>query len=213
MEGQEYFRENYCDYERQSSERKLAFYMGLVRKWTPQGETVFELGVGMGHFLQKACEEYVCQGCDINEHGLAEAGSRAPAATIFKGSFECVGTEGRPFAVIAWDVLEHITKLDDALALIRSKLRESGFLIGIVPVYDGPLGWLVRRLDHDPSHVWKLSRAEWIAKLTDRGFRVVECGGVIRRLVFSRWYLHVVWPQCVLRRVGSAFYFVAERQA
>jgi hypothetical protein len=26
-------------------------------------------------------------------------------------------------------------------------------LMCVVPVYDGPLGWLVQRLDHDTTHV------------------------------------------------------------
>lgn len=211
LEGKEYFSKNYADYERQSSRRKLEFYVKLVRKWVPQGKTIFELGVGMGHFLQMASKEYVCQGCDINKFGLDKARARVPKAALLEGSFECIDIRTPPFAVIAWDVLEHIERLDDAMAFIYSSLDKYGFLIGIVPVFDGPLGSLASYLDKDLTHIWKLSRTEWIAKLNSHHFTVVDSGGVIRKLLFSRWYLHIIWPQCLLRRIGSAFYFVAQK--
>jgi SAM-dependent methyltransferase len=55
--------------------------------------------------------------------------------------------------VVSWDVLEHIEPLDDALKTIYDRLADNGILIGVVPVYDGPLGWLVHRMDRDPTHL------------------------------------------------------------
>jgi SAM-dependent methyltransferase len=210
-DGQEYYAHSYEDYELQTSPRKLRFYMSLVRRWVPPGSDLFELGVGMGHFLQRAAEHYVCWGSDMNGYGLGEARKRVPQATLFEGSFECIPARSAPAAVVSWDVLEHIENLDEALRCIRSRLGNPGFLIGVVPVYDGPLGWLVRLLDRDPTHVQKWPRAMWIHTLRHHGFDVVQCGGAIRRLLLSRYYLHVTWPQPLLRRIGSAFYFVARK--
>jgi ubiquinone/menaquinone biosynthesis C-methylase UbiE len=210
-EGEAYFRDNYPNYELQTSRRKLGFYMNLLRKWIPKGKPIFELGVGMGHFLKTAVSEYECGGCDINEFGLNIARSKVPNANILPGSYECVPMEPPPFAVVAWDVLEHIPELDTALSVIYSRISKGGFLIGVVPVYDGPLGWLVQCLDRDSSHASKLSRREWLSKLKKHNFKVVESGGIIRKLIWNRYYLHITRPQCLMRRIGSAYYFVGQK--
>jgi len=210
-EGEVYFRGNYPNYELQTSQRKLGFYMNLLRKWIPKGKPIFELGVGMGHFLKTAVSEYECGGCDINEFGLNVARSKVPNANILPGSYECIPMEPPPFAVVAWDVLEHIPELDTALSVIYSRISKGGFLIGVVPVYDGPLGWLVQCLDRDSSHVSKLSRREWLNKLKKYNFNVVESGGIIRKLIWNRCYLHIIRPQCLMRHIGSAYYFVGQK--
>ncbi len=211
--GREYYAENYADYERQSSARKLDFYMQIVRRFAPAGSELFELGVGKGNFLAKAAAEYRCTGSEVNEYGLSEARRRAPGATLVAGSYEQIPTERPPAIVVAWDVLEHVAELDQALACIRARLAPSGHLIAVVPVYDGPLGGLVRALDHDETHVSKWARAAWNTTLQRHGFRVVAWGGIIRRLLFGRFYLHVTRPAWLLKRVGSAVWIVAEVSA
>ncbi len=210
--GKDYFSENYHDYERQTSRRKLDFYMRLVRKWVPAGSRLFELGVGKGHFLERATGQYACLGCDIDRHGLETARGRVPTAALYRGSVECIPGSPCPDAVVAWDVLEHLERLDEALRVIHSRLSDEGVLIGIVPVYDGPLGWLVRALDRDRTHVSRFSRSRWVQRLEEHGFEIVERGGTIRRLVLSRWYVHLTWPQSLLRSAGSAMYFVAKKK-
>lgn len=210
-EGQDYYQDNYTDYDRQNSPRKLAFYMSLVRSRVPRGSRLHELGVGLGHFLACASREYVCSGSDVNPYGLGEAHRRAPRAVLAEGSFEQIPASPPPDIVVAWDVLEHVAELPAALDCIRQRLVGRGILIAVVPVYDGPLGWLVHRLDHDPTHVWKWPRQAWVDVLQRHGFEVVESGGVIRRLVMKRWYVHVTWPAPILRRVGSALWFVARK--
>jgi SAM-dependent methyltransferase len=111
--------------------------------------------------------------------------------------------------VVAWDVLEHIPDLDDALGVLHARLEPSGVLVAVVPVYDGPLGWLVERLDRDPTHVAKWTRRQWVAALERHGFEVLATGGVLRRLMFGRWYVHLTRPARLWRRAGSAFWFAA----
>ena len=211
MRGQDYYNTNYINYDRQTSLRKVEFYLKLVRKWVPHGNRIFELGVGMGYFLQRASSEFECMGCDINDFGVDAARNRAPNLPIRKGSYECIPCNRSQKAIVSWDVLEHISDLDVALSHIYSSLVFGGFLIGVVPVYDGPLGWLVRLLDHDRTHVWKWSKKQWFHVLERHHFRVVECGGVIRKLLLFRFYVHIIWPKWLLRSVGSALYFVAEK--
>lgn len=148
---------------------------------------------------------------DINVYGVAAARRRAPRALLLEGSYERIPVDPPPDAVVAWDVLEHIPDLPAALDCIRDRLTRTGWLFAVVPVYDGPLGWLVRRLDHDPSHVWKWSRRAWTEALRRQGFEIVESGGILHRLVMKRWYVHVTRPTPVVRRVGSALWFAARK--
>jgi hypothetical protein len=64
-------------------------------------------------------------------------------------------------------------------------------------------------LDKDATHVSKWSRAVWLDCLRLHGFEIVASGGIIRRLLMGRWYLHLTRPSTLLRRVGSALWFVA----
>lgn len=210
--GAEYYAENYADYERQTSPRKLAFYMEIVRTWVPRGSRLHELGTGMGHFLERACEDYLCSGSDVNAHGVVEAQRRAPRATLTEGSCEVIPASPPPQAVVAWDVLEHLPSLDAGLGTIHERLADGGLLIAVVPVYDGPLGRIVEWLDRDPTHVSKLGRRDWLGALERNGFETLAWGGILRRLVGGRWYLHLVWPRPLLRWIGSAVWIVARRR-
>jgi len=210
--GKAYYDQNYGDYDLQASPGKLAFYLSLVRKWVPDGGELFELGVGQGRFLQVAAAHYRVAGCDINSFGVDATAAKVAAAHVVPGSYEVLA--GRPSvdAVVAWDVLEHLPDLDAGLIAIREGLAAEGKLIAVVPVYDGPLGWLVRLLDKDETHVSKQGRRWWSEKLERHGFEVLEIGGILRKLVANRHYVHLTSPQVLLRSAGVALYFVAQRR-
>jgi SAM-dependent methyltransferase len=210
--GAAYYRDNYGDYERQASPSKLDFYLRLIRKWVPSGARLFELGVGQGNFLQRAAAQgFRVEGVDVNTYGVEETRRRVPTARLEVGSFERIPADDPPQTVVAWDVLEHLPDLGQGLASIYAALPRGGFLIAVVPVYDGPLGWLVRRLDRDPTHVSKIGRHDWLAHLRRTGFDVLEHGGILRKLVMGRFYVHLTSPQLALRDIGSALYFVARK--
>jgi predicted TPR repeat methyltransferase len=210
-EAAAYYRENYPDYAAQNPPRKLAFYRELLRRHVKPGARLFELGVGLGMFLETVRSEYDCAGCDVNAFGVGETRGRTGLERLHVGSVETLADEPAPDVVVAWDVLEHLPDLDGALRTIHAHLAAGGYLIAVVPVYDGPLGWLVHLLDKDPTHVTKQSRRFWLRKLAETGFEVREWGGILRRLVGSH-YVHLTRPQIFLRRMGSAVYFVAERK-
>ncbi len=210
--GADYYETQYGDYERQNPDAKLSFYLDLVRAHVAPGGRAFELGVGLGRFLERASREFDCAGVDSNPHGVARTRERVGVGvTVEVGSCEDIPAAPATDAVVAWDVLEHIPNLDHGLSTVRERLVVGGCLIGVVPVYDGPLGFVVRALDHDPTHVWKLGRAEWHERLTRCGFEIADWGGILRKLVLGRYYAHITRPQWLLRSVGSAIYFVARK--
>ncbi len=205
-----YYSDNYIDYAEQNPPHKIRFYMDLVERWVEKGERIFELGVGLGVFLESANEKFTCQGCDINRYAIDITQEKLPEVLVVEGSYESIPANPPPKAVVCWDSLEHLPDLDAALRSIFSKLPQGGYLIGVVPVYDGPLGWLVHFLDKDPTHVTKISRKGWLSRLNQHGFDVVEYGGVIRKLIGSH-YMHFVTPQIILKNCGTALYFVARK--
>ena len=209
--GAAYYADNYRDYQRQNSNRKLRFYMGLLERRLEPGSRIFELGSGLGLFLEQAAARYECVACEPNACGAEMSRSRVPNAIVHEGSFDCIPNEPAPRAVVSWDVLEHIPDLDRALETIYSRLVPGGFLFAVVPVYDTVLGPITRLLDHDPTHVWKLSRRDWRDRVRAHKFEIVEWGGIIRRLVWGRWYLHLTSPQFFLRHCCSAIYVVAKK--
>ncbi len=211
MSGADYYADNYRDYQRQNSDRKLRFYMHLLDARLEPGSRIFELGSGLGLFLEKAAVRYNCSACELNPYGAEISRRRVPNVIVHEGSYDCIPIEPGLGAVVAWDVLEHISDLDRALETIHSRLEPGGFLFAAVPVYDTPLGPITRLLDHDPTHVWKLSRRDWLDRLRVHKFEVVDWGGIIRRLVGGRWYLHLTRPQFFLRHCCSAIYLVAKK--
>lgn len=208
-DGAAYYEANYPDYVRQNPDRKLDFYLGLVRRWAPPPARLHELGVGLGAFLERAAHEYECSGGDVNRYGVEATRRRVPRAQVTEGSFEEIPAEPPCQVIVAFDVLEHLPNLDRALATIAARLAPGGVLIGVVPVYGGALGWLVRLLDRDPTHVSKWPRDRWLETLHRHGFRVAESGGIIRKLIAGHWYLHLTRPAWLWRRAGSAIWFVA----
>lgn len=208
--SESYYIENYPDYAAQTPAHKLAFYRRLLRRHVRPGARLFELGVGLGLFLEAVRDEYECAGCDINPFGVEQTRRRTAIDHLHVGPVDTLSREPAPDVVVAWDVLEHLPDLDGALRVIHRNLVPGGHLIGVVPVYDGPLGWLVTLLDKDPTHVTKEARRFWLRQLIEAGFEIREWGGLLRRLVGSR-YVHLTAPQPLLRPVGSAVYFVARK--
>jgi hypothetical protein len=78
-----------------------------------------------------------------------------------------------------------------------------------MPVYDGPTGPVIRRLDKDPTHIHKWDREAWLDLLGSR-FNILDWQGAFRLLLPSGPYLHV--PTRRLRAVSPAILVVARRR-
>jgi SAM-dependent methyltransferase len=120
--------------------------------------------------------------------------SRAPFHAQFDG-------------IVAFDVLEHVPALDEAARYVVESLRPDGVFVFVVPVYDGPLGPVIRLLDRDPTHVHKRSR-QWWMEWASRSFEVVSWTGILRYLVLPSYYLHV--PSRAIRNFAPAIAVVAK---
>lgn len=190
--GEDYYRLYYRDYAAQNPQRKLEYYRDLAIRFAPRRSNLRALDVGcaFGDFLATLPQTWSRAGIDSNGFAISTAAKRYPGISFVQAAGLQL-PDRQPFDVItAFDVLEHIEDLDAALAIIEAALSSDGILIFVVPVYDGPLGALVRLLDRDPTHVHKNSRTFWFRAIESR-FTVMYREGLFRLLVpGTRRYLH-----------------------
>jgi SAM-dependent methyltransferase len=202
----DYFVDQYRDYEKQNSPRKLDHYLDVIDShWTGGQAELLDVGCGLGSFLERAHlrhPAWLLHGTDINRQGVEATQARVPSAVVTMSSAD---TRSHPAAtfdlVTAWDVVEHVAAADRVADSIDTMLRPGGLFFFVVPVYDGMLGKIVERLDQDPTHIHKRGRDFWLDWAANR-FEILEWHGIFRYLVADRWYAHI--HTRLLRRQGSA---------
>ncbi|MGA7096661.1 MAG: class I SAM-dependent methyltransferase [Acidimicrobiia bacterium] len=211
ISGSDYFGDNYRDYERQNPPRKLDHYLDVIEASidVERGE-LLDLGCGLGAFLGRAAErlpDWKLSGTDINLSAVDMTRARVPRADVRLAGADASSHPPGSFDVItAWDVIEHVQDLDQVASSVLDMLRPGGIFVFVVPVYDGPLGKLVRLMDKDPTHLHKLDRSSWV-DWASTTFEVRRWHGIFRYLVGGRWYAH--FPTKSLRRESSAILVVA----
>ena len=88
---------------------------------------------------------------DVNRYVIEEAQRRIPEAELAVADAREIRFEG-PFDVVApFDVLEHLADLEKVGKDLVQRLAPGGALVFVVPVYDGPAGPAIRRLDKDTA--------------------------------------------------------------
>ncbi len=211
-----YFEENYIDYNLQNPEHKLDFYKSILDRYLSKSSNVIDFGCGLGAFLRSCDETYNLIGIDPNSEAIkSNRLSLSNNIDLYTGSYESLvniklKNEQQVDAITAWDVLEHVPDLDMCLNTIHSKLSENGYLIIVVPTYDGILGPIVSLLDKDPTHVWKRGYDFWLKKLESKSFRIIDTGGILRKLVFKN-YIHITRPKLILKYFRSSIWIVARK--
>ena len=132
-----------------------------------------------------------------------------PGVPLLVSGLDTLALRRRFDVVAAFDVIEHIPALPSVFDSAHRLLEPGGLFVFTVPVYDGPLGWLVKRLDKDPTHVWKRGRDFWLQQLAPR-FRLLRYTGVWRYFLPGGVYLNLV--SRLSRRVTTAVLVVAQKQ-
>jgi SAM-dependent methyltransferase len=203
----EYFSRFYGDYYRQNPPKKLHSYLRLIRSAVPQGR-LLDIGCSYGLFVREASAFFTCTGMDVDPEVVATAAGRVPQATFIAGALPLIPCRDMD-VITALDVIEHVPDPDAAVAAIRDALRPGGVALIVVPVYDGPLGWLTGLLDRDPTHLHRESRHYWLA-LVGRHLEVMAWQGFLRKLLLGRWYLHL--PMRRLRAISPAVALLVRRR-
>jgi SAM-dependent methyltransferase len=209
--GKEYFRNVYRDYEKQNPKRKLLFYKKLVEQALPRDKParLLDIGCAFGAFLSHANPSWTRLGIDTSEYALREASRRAPGAFFIAADAAYLPTNCAVDAIVTFDSLEHVKNLEFAAAGIKRMLSSRGYFIFVVPVYDGPMGPIIRLLDHDTTHIHKQSREFWLTWAKTH-FELCEWQGIFRYLFPAGVYLHVKTK--ALRRYASAIAVIARKK-
>jgi SAM-dependent methyltransferase len=198
-----YFEVQYRDYKRQNPPRKLAFYRRLAEMAAGSNPRprVLDIGCAFGLFLSRLDSRWDRFGIDVSEYAILQAREQVPAVQFAVSPAEEAVFHG-PFDVItAFDVLEHIPRLDTVRSVISESLVRGGGFVFVVPVYDGPLRPVVRALDRDPTHIHKESRNFWLTWAGEK-FLLKDWWGIYRYLLPGGLYLH--FPAHSIRRFAPA---------
>jgi SAM-dependent methyltransferase len=206
-----YYTTVYRDYSRQNPPAKLNFYRGLLERHLgpDRRPAVLDVGCAFGSFLSAMPKEWDRHGIEVNAFAVERAREKLPEIR-----FACSTLEESPFrgpfdAITAFDVVEHIPDIERTREAVREMLKPGGIFVFVVPVYDGPLGWVVHALDKDPTHLHKTRRDFWLS-WARKSFDVLEWRGAFRYMTPFGKYLH--FPTRALRQWSPAIAIVAKRR-
>ncbi len=209
--GPEYFRAFYRNYERQNPAYKLRFYRDLILAHVVGFERprILDIGCAFGKFLGSLAPDWVKFGVDRSEFAVARGRKVHPDVRFVVASGTAIPLRGPFQAIVAFDVLEHLPDLKAVEEFVGTALSPGGVFVFVVPVYDGPLGWLVHKLDRDPTHIRKRERAFWL-EWARKNFELDTWCGVFRYLMPGGIYIN--YPSRVLRNQAPAVAVVARRK-
>jgi SAM-dependent methyltransferase len=195
-------------YDRYNPPHKIAGYLNELRRLRPYGSLI-DVGCAFGRFILEARRFYECEGVDISTYALRLARERLPGVPLHHSALQAFHP-GRTFDIVTcFDVLEHISDLDSALARLRALIAPGGILALAVPVYDTPPGWVFGIIDKDPTHVHRFGRSQWLARLRQAGLRPAVYKGIVR-IPLPGYFVHAMAP--AFRWFSSAIFVVCTRE-
>ena len=198
-----------ADYEARQPRRKLEFYLSMVSRYRPEGQ-LYDVGCAFGSFAAVAQSRYSVNGSDVSERAVQAARDRCPGGEFGVADANDLTLTPEAYDVITLlDVLEHLNEPASVLTQVREGLRVGGVTLIVVPVYDGPLGWIVDRLDQDTTHLHRRGRRYWLELARSSGLVTREWLGVFRYLLPRGPYIHC--PTHGLRSIAPAIALVAQK--
>lgn len=204
-----YFGGAYRDYDKQNPEYKLAYYARYMTKAVENVEhpRVLDIGCAMGYVLRRLPNRWTRVGVDASAYAISEAKKALPDATFINA---LMPPDDAKFDLItAFDVIEHVVNYKPMIAHIDRILAPEGRIVFVVPVFDGPLGPIVRMLDYDVTHHNKWSRESWL-DVVSKTFDLESWTGIFRYLT-PAGYLH--FGTDLLRGCAPAILIVAKKRA
>lgn len=203
-----YFKETYQgQYFLRNPDHKWITFLKRILNNRKTGD-LLDIGCAYGAFLKHASKYFSCSGCDISNHALEYARSTLPEnILLFRGALGEISCSQKFDVITCFDVLEHVSDLDVSWKNISALLNPGGIVVITLPVYDGPLGRLVMRIDQDQSHIHRCGRSFWLGQV-QANYKLVEYSGVWRYFFFSKFYINFIslWT----RSISPAILIIAE---
>ena len=207
----EYFEKYYPNYFLQNPPKKMDYYRVLVEGvagglYRPR---ILDIGCAFGRFLSTLDPHWQRFGQDVSKYAIDQALRSIPDVSFSVSDGMEIPFDETFDIIASFDVLEHIQDLERVAHSVKAKLTPTGYFVFVVPVYDGPMGPLIRFLDKDVTHVHKKSRNDWLS-WSGRHFQVVDWWGLFRYLFPLGYYLH--WPTKRMRRFSPAIAVVSKKK-
>jgi SAM-dependent methyltransferase len=157
-------------------EEAPAYHRWIVEKMSPWfGETILEVGCGVGHLTALLLRHGRVIPTDINGDYLQIVENKLHDHPNLKRilrwdlRFPVPGELGEPIdSIVCSNVLEHIEEDEKALGYFYQILQPKGRLILLVPA----LKWLYNGLDRELGHFRRYGKGELRQKLEARGFKI-----------------------------------------
>ncbi len=191
------FEENYFQtvykgrYVSRNPSYKTTALLNQILKYRTSG-WLLDVGCAYGLFLEKARRYFNCMGCDISYFALRQAKQLLPKEiTLFQSALGSITVDKLFDVITCFDVLEHVKDLDRAWINLNGLLKPDGLLVFTVPVYDGPFGRLLDKLDLDATHIHRRNRDYWVNQVKER-YKLLEYIGIWRYYLFSRLYINLL---------------------
>lgn len=145
--------EDFGGYSADAAWFRLELYRSGVRDL--RGRRVLEIGLGNGGFAMWATQQgAVYWGTELDETLVSRAKSRGITAYSSYHLQSCLSEATPVHLIVAWDVLEHVPRVDlpDMLATLRQCLSDDGVLIARMPSGDSPFSRAIQYgdLTHEP---------------------------------------------------------------
>jgi SAM-dependent methyltransferase len=163
----------------------------LVDRWAPERRSdaaLLDVGCGYGHLLARFRDRYELYGLDLSPHAVGLARRQLPRAQLVLADLQ----RGIPFrrrfdAVLAINVIEHLTDPRSGVAAIRDALPSDGIIVIHLPTINGPASRAIYRFAYanDPTHVYRPSSHEVRELFGSEGFSLLEGS----HAPHSRWML------------------------
>lgn len=187
-----YFRDTYRGkYYKRNPIYKWEMLIREISNYRNSGH-LLDVGCASGIFLQQAIRLYNCDGCDVSNYAIDLARKGLPNnVRLFVGSLDQI--EGREIydIITCFDVIEHIEDLNNLWNNLLRLSKPDGIVAITVPVYDGPLGWLVNILDKDDTHIHRRERNFWLDQVQTH-FCLLSYIGIWRYFFLQHYYFHVL---------------------
>jgi SAM-dependent methyltransferase len=158
---------------------------------------LLEIGIGQGGFLRLAARHFDVEGIDVSPYAVGRAkrrfGRRVHQGDILKEELPI----RRYDAVAAFNILEHLSRPEAAIANIERSLTEDGILIGSVPNNYPPIGRFHTLLTNlfDRTHVFTPPPSTWQRLFLSQGLsRVTLFGEIVFGRNRSVYVRHRLWP-------------------
>ena len=225
--GSDYFKRLYRDSGDRNSPGKIETYLRLIRRYTYENQQrpglptegralsskerrpiLLDIGCGYGRFLKAAEKDFETYGIDPSFFVIDKASEYATKTKFETASVFSYRPKKLFDVITCLDVLEHVSDVEKSVLKIKTWLKSGGIFFCVVPVYDGPLGWIAGKLDRDETHINKWSRDRWLGLLA-KHFKVITTWGAFRYSFGRFGYFHLAGPG--LARWGQAILAVMQK--